>query len=111
VSYLADSASAWRSRGIGEQSLHAAGRRAYGALDTATGNDIMGLFAKLHEQGNTMVLVTHEHDIAMHAHRIIHIRDGRSRRTSGFASPSSFALIRVCLRLWFTSRSRRLRPS
>ena len=48
-----------------------------GALDTATGNDIMGLFAKLHEQGNTMVLVTHEHDIAMHAHRIIHIRDGK----------------------------------
>jgi putative ABC transport system ATP-binding protein len=35
------------------------------------------LFAKLHEQGNTMVLVTHEHDIAMHAHRIIHIRDGK----------------------------------
>ena len=48
-----------------------------GALDTATGNDIMALFAKLHEQGNTMVLVTHEHDIAMHAHRIIHIRDGK----------------------------------
>jgi len=48
-----------------------------GALDTATGNDIMALFAKLHDQGNTMVLVTHEHDIAMHAHRIIHIRDGK----------------------------------
>src|SRR6202158_5469185 len=48
-----------------------------GALDTATGNDIMALFAKLHEQGNTMVLVTHEHDIAMHAHRVIHIRDGK----------------------------------
>jgi putative ABC transport system ATP-binding protein len=48
-----------------------------GALDTATGNDIMALFAKLHEQGNTMVLVTHEHDIALHAHRIIHIRDGK----------------------------------
>jgi putative ABC transport system ATP-binding protein len=48
-----------------------------GALDTATGNDIMALFAKLHQQGNTMVLVTHEHDIAMHAHRIIHIRDGK----------------------------------
>jgi len=48
-----------------------------GALDTATGNDIMALFARLHEQGNTIVLVTHEHDIAMHAHRIIHIRDGK----------------------------------
>jgi putative ABC transport system ATP-binding protein len=48
-----------------------------GALDTATGNDIMALIAKLHEQGNTIVLVTHEHDIALHAHRIIHIRDGK----------------------------------
>jgi putative ABC transport system ATP-binding protein len=51
-----------------------------GALDTATGNDIMALFAKLHQDGNTMVLVTHEHDIAMHAHRIIHIRDGKVER-------------------------------
>jgi putative ABC transport system ATP-binding protein len=48
-----------------------------GALDTATGNDIMALFAKLHKEGNTIVLVTHEHDIALHAHRIIHIRDGK----------------------------------
>ena len=48
-----------------------------GALDTSTGNDIMALFAKLHTEGNTIVLVTHEHDIAMHAHRIIHIRDGK----------------------------------
>ena len=48
-----------------------------GALDTATGVEIMALFARLHSQGNTIVLVTHEHDIAMHAHRIIHIRDGK----------------------------------
>src|ERR1022692_1217751 len=47
-----------------------------GALDTATGNEIMALFARLHQDGNTVVLVTHEHDIAQHAHRIIYIRDG-----------------------------------
>jgi putative ABC transport system ATP-binding protein len=51
-----------------------------GALDTATGNEIMTLFNRLHEQGNTILLVTHEHDIAMHAHRVIHIRDGKVER-------------------------------
>jgi putative ABC transport system ATP-binding protein len=51
-----------------------------GALDTATGVEIMALFNKLHEQGNTIVLVTHEHDIAMHAWRVIHIRDGKVER-------------------------------
>src|SRR5678815_1130518 len=48
-----------------------------GALDTATGVEIMALFERLHQQGNTIILVTHEHDIALHAHRIIHIRDGK----------------------------------
>ncbi|HUB80177.1 MAG TPA: ABC transporter ATP-binding protein [Bryobacteraceae bacterium] len=48
-----------------------------GNLDTATGNEIMALFEKLYEEGNTIVLVTHEHDIAMHAHRVIHVRDGK----------------------------------
>jgi putative ABC transport system ATP-binding protein len=51
-----------------------------GALDTATGNEIMGLFGRLHSQGSTIILVTHEHDIAMYAHRIIHIRDGKIER-------------------------------
>jgi putative ABC transport system ATP-binding protein len=51
-----------------------------GALDTATGNEIMALFERLHGQGNTIILVTHEHDIAMHAHRVIHIRDGKVER-------------------------------
>ncbi len=48
-----------------------------GNLDSATGAEIMELFDRLHQQQNTIVLVTHEHDIAMHAHRIIHLRDGK----------------------------------
>jgi putative ABC transport system ATP-binding protein len=51
-----------------------------GALDTATGNEIMTLFERLHHQGNTVLLVTHERDIARRAHRIIHIRDGAVER-------------------------------
>lgn len=47
-----------------------------GALDTSTSYEIMTLFEKLHEEGNTIILVTHEHDIAERAHRIITIRDG-----------------------------------
>jgi putative ABC transport system ATP-binding protein len=48
-----------------------------GALDSVTGNEIMALFERLYQQGNTIILVTHEHDIALHAHRVIHIRDGK----------------------------------
>jgi putative ABC transport system ATP-binding protein len=51
-----------------------------GNLDSATGEEIMNLFNRLQEAGNTIVLVTHEHDIAAHAHRIIHIRDGKVAR-------------------------------
>src|SRR5690348_1417444 len=51
-----------------------------GNLDSATGEEIMNLFDRLHQSGNTIVLVTHEHDIAARAHRIIHIRDGRVDR-------------------------------
>jgi putative ABC transport system ATP-binding protein len=51
-----------------------------GNLDTATGNEIMALFGKLHSEGNTIILVTHEHDIALHANRIIAVRDGKVER-------------------------------
>ncbi|MEQ1869986.1 MAG: ABC transporter ATP-binding protein [Vicinamibacterales bacterium] len=48
-----------------------------GNLDTKTGVEIMALFAKLHEAGNTIVLVTHEAEVAAYAHRSIMIRDGQ----------------------------------
>ncbi|HET7746072.1 MAG TPA: ATP-binding cassette domain-containing protein, partial [Vicinamibacteria bacterium] len=48
-----------------------------GNLDSATGEEIMRVFERLHADGNTIILVTHERDIAEHAHRVIHIRDGQ----------------------------------
>jgi putative ABC transport system ATP-binding protein len=51
-----------------------------GNLDSKTGVEIMALFDRLHHAGNTIILVTHEADIAMHAHRVIAIRDGSVER-------------------------------
>jgi putative ABC transport system ATP-binding protein len=51
-----------------------------GNLDTATGHDIMALFGQLHKQGNTIILVTHEAEVAAFADRVIHVRDGRVER-------------------------------
>ena len=48
-----------------------------GNLDSQTSHEIMRFFDELHDQGNTIILVTHEHDIAEHAHRVLHILDGR----------------------------------
>jgi putative ABC transport system ATP-binding protein len=48
-----------------------------GNLDSATGEEIMRLFEKLHQEGNTIILVTHERDIAQHARRTLFIRDGQ----------------------------------
>ena len=48
-----------------------------GNLDSKTGEEIMSVFAKLHQGGNTIILVTHEADIAAHAHRVINVRDGQ----------------------------------
>jgi putative ABC transport system ATP-binding protein len=48
-----------------------------GNLDTKTGDEIMALFTRLHVDGNTIILVTHENDVARRADRIIHVRDGK----------------------------------
>jgi putative ABC transport system ATP-binding protein len=59
-----------------------------GNLDSKTGQEIMALFARLHEAGNTIVLVTHEADVAAFAHRTIHVRDGQVEKDVRQAVPS-----------------------
>jgi putative ABC transport system ATP-binding protein len=60
-----------------------------GNLDSKTGVEIMALFERLHAAGNTIVLVTHEADIAAHAHRVISIRDGQVEKDVRQASTPS----------------------
>jgi putative ABC transport system ATP-binding protein len=63
-----------------------------GNLDSRTGAEIMGLFEELHRQGNTIILVTHEADIAAHAHRVVRLRDGMietDERVARHAAPAA----------------------
>lgn len=60
-----------------------------GNLDSKTGVEIMSLFDRLHQGGNTIILVTHEADIAMRAHRVIAIRDGSVERDATQDRPAS----------------------
>ena len=54
-----------------------------GNLDSHTSSEILGIFKELHEQGNTIVLITHDNDIAKQAKRIVHILDGRLTEVTG----------------------------
>ena len=64
-----------------------------GNLDSKTGVEIMALFERLHAAGNTIVLVTHEADIAAHAHRVITIRDGQVERDAArHAEPATVSI-------------------
>lgn len=59
-----------------------------GNLDTKTGEEIMQLFEELYKSGNTIILVTHENDIANHARRIVRLRDGKVESDEKVANPT-----------------------
>ncbi len=59
-----------------------------GNLDSVTGEEIMAIFQKLNREGKTIILVTHEHDLAMHTNKIIYIRDGIIAKEEAVVSPT-----------------------
>jgi putative ABC transport system ATP-binding protein len=61
-----------------------------GNLDSKTSEDIMRLFSSIHKKGNTIILVTHEEEIAKHAHRIIRLRDGLIESDSSNDNPANY---------------------
>jgi len=63
-----------------------------GNLDSKTGTEIMGVFARLHETGNTIIVVTHEADIAAYAHRVVSIRDGQVEKDTRQAPGAALAV-------------------
>ncbi len=65
-----------------------------GNLDSKTSEEIMELFAEIHRQGNTVILVTHEEDIARHAHRIIRLKDGSVESDGPNPSPLKKELVK-----------------
>ena len=62
-----------------------------GNLDSKTSYEIMALFDEIHKNGNTIILVTHEEDIAQHAHRIIRLKDGNIESDELNKNITSFA--------------------
>ncbi len=74
---LAARCSASPSRPLVERPGPHPGRRAPGNLDTATGDMVLATFKRLRDAGGTIVLITHRPDVAAHADRVVHIRDGR----------------------------------
>lgn len=61
-----------------------------GNLDSKTSIEIMALFEEIHNQGNTVIVVTHEEDIAAHAHRIIRLVDGMKLKKNVLNAPQKF---------------------